>query len=238
MTMSNEQARVSNLSQFYFNEQLDIDRALIQYRYEAIKPFFKGRTCLELGPADGWMTRCLVNEFAQVTVVDGSLELLGSIPSFPNLVKIHAMFEDINVDGQFDTVILEHILEHVDDPVGLMRRARHFVAPGGVILLGVPNALSLHRLAAVKMGLLPRPDALNERDHALGHRRVYTPDLFKADIREAGLGLRHFGGVFLKPLSNKQIQDTWTPQMVRAFFELGQEFPEIAGEIFAVCDPG
>jgi hypothetical protein len=43
------------------------------------------------------------------------------------------------------------------------------------------------------------------------------------------------GGVFLKPLSNGQIQDHWTTAMVEAFFELGKDFPEIAGEIYAIC---
>ena len=44
------------------------------------------------------------------------------------------------------------------------------------------------------------------------------------------------GGVFMKPLSNGQIEEHWTDEMIEAFFELGQEFPENAAEIFAVAE--
>lgn len=235
--MSSEASRVSALSGFYLNDQLDIDRELIRYRYATLKPFFRGRRCLEMGPADGWMTRNLVDDFPELTVLDGSKALLEAIPPAANLTKVHEMFETFSPNGRFDTIIMEHILEHVEDPVALLARARAWVEPGGVVLLGVPNANSLHRLAAVKMGLLGRPDELNDRDHALGHRRVYTPDTFLGDIHAAGLDLLEMGGVFLKPLSNGQIQDQWTRQMIDAFFELGKEFASNAAEIYAVCQP-
>jgi 2-polyprenyl-3-methyl-5-hydroxy-6-metoxy-1,4-benzoquinol methylase len=233
--LSNESSRVSTLSGFYLNDQLEIDKDLIAYRYQTLRPYFSGRHCLEMGPADGWMTRRLVEDFEELTVVDGSAELLAEIPSAPNLTKVHAMFEEFAPAIKFDTIIMEHILEHVEQPVDLMVQAKNWIAPGGVFLLGVPNANSLHRLAAVKMGLLCRSDELNSRDLSLGHRRVYTPAGFRADIEAAGLEIRDMGGVFLKPLSNGQIQEHWTPAMVQAFFELGKDFPEFAGEIYAVC---
>ena len=44
------------------------------------------------------------------------------------------------------------------------------------------------------------------------------------------------GGVFLKPLTNSQIEKWWTEEMMDAFYELGKEYPEIAAEIYAVCE--
>lgn len=43
------------------------------------------------------------------------------------------------------------------------------------------------------------------------------------------------GGVFLKPLSNQQIEDHWSPQMIKGFYELGRDFPEFTADIYAVC---
>ena len=43
------------------------------------------------------------------------------------------------------------------------------------------------------------------------------------------------GGVFFKPLSNGQIQENWTEEMIQGFFELGKDFPEYAADIYAVC---
>jgi hypothetical protein len=44
------------------------------------------------------------------------------------------------------------------------------------------------------------------------------------------------GGVFFKPLTNQQIQDHWTEEMIQGFYELGKDFPEYAAELYAVCE--
>jgi len=48
-----------------------------------------------------------------------------------------------------------HVLEHVDDPVAVLRLVKSWLKPGGRVLAAVPNARSIHRQAAVIMGLLP-----------------------------------------------------------------------------------
>lgn len=85
------------------------------------------------------------------------------------------------------------------------------------------------------MGLLKESCDLNERDHALGHRRVYTQDTLRMDVLAARLQLLEMGGVFFKPLSNKQIQDHWNEEMIEGFYFLGKDFPENAAELYAVC---
>jgi hypothetical protein len=86
------------------------------------------------------------------------------------------------------------------------------------------------------MGLLKRVDELNELDKKLGHRRVYSWETLKKDIEKAGLKIKAMGGVFLKSLTNSQIEKWWTEEMMDAFYELGKEYPEIAAEIYAVCE--
>ena len=59
----------------------------------------------------------------------------------------------------------------VADPVGMLERVRGWLEPGtGRIFAAVPNARSIHRQAAVIMGLLPQEDALNDRDRHHGQR--------------------------------------------------------------------
>lgn len=235
--MSSERTRVEASADWYLTEQLDFDKQLIRFRYLTLKPHLCGRDGLELGPAEGEMTQFLMRHFARLTVVDGSAELLARIPDAPHLTKVHALFEEFEPPQRYDTVVLEHVLEHVEDPVGLLRRVSPWASPDGRILVGVPNAHSIHRLVAVKMGLLNAPTELNPRDHALGHRRVYSQGTFIRDIEAAGLRVLHTGGVFFKPLSNQQIQDHWTQQMIDGFYELGKDFPEYAAELYAVCAP-
>jgi len=232
---SNELERVESLSNWYLKEQLDFDKRLIRFRYETIKPKLVGSRGLELGPAEGEMTQFLISDFEQLTIVEGAADLLAQIPEHANLIKVHALFDEFQPTQPFDSIILEHILEHVDDPVSLLIRVKNWLSTDGRLFLGVPNGNSIHRLVAVKMGLLDHPCQLNSRDHALGHRRVYTPDTFRFDIEKSGLSVIEMGGVYFKPLSNGQIQDHWSEEMIRGFYELGKDFPEYAAEIYAVC---
>jgi len=103
-----------------------------------------------------------------------------------------------------------------------------------VLIVGVPNAKSFHRLAAVKMGLLKSEYELNNRDIELGHYRVYDILMLQNELINAGYKICYKGGVFFKPLSNKQIQDNWNAEMIEAFYELGKDFQENTAEIFVV----
>lgn len=201
-------------------------------------------SCLELGCADGYSTEVLAPHFQRFVAVDGSDDFVNRARQritqhiqTPQVEFVCSLFEDLDLKGErFDTVICSNILEHVEDPVAILRLvAERFVAPGGAILVAVPNADSLHRRAAVYMGLLPANNALNERDQMLAHRRVYTPRTLRADIEAAGLKVGRTGGIFLKVLSNAQLEAQWTPEMIEAYYQLGFEFPDVCAEIYAEC---
>jgi 2-polyprenyl-3-methyl-5-hydroxy-6-metoxy-1,4-benzoquinol methylase len=236
MAGPSEGERVASAARWYLEQQLDFDKRLIEFRYRTLKPHLRGPLGLELGSAEGQMTRLLVADFEHLTVVDGAKELLDAIPAFPNVTKVHSLFETFEPIERFQTVVVEHILEHVDDPQLILRRARNWLAREGRLLAGVPNANSIHRRIGVKMGLLAKTTDLTPRDLALDHRRVYTPESFRAELVAADWRVVEFGGVFFKPLSNQQIQDHWSEELKEAFFELGKEFPLHAADIYAVCE--
>jgi 2-polyprenyl-3-methyl-5-hydroxy-6-metoxy-1,4-benzoquinol methylase len=131
--------------------------------------------------------------------------------------------------------VLGHVLEHVIDPVAVLKLARAWLAPGGRVLAAVPNARSVHRQAAVIMGLLPVEDAMSEADIHHGHRRIFNPETFRQVFVESGMEIEMFGGFWLKPVSNNQIEHTWTPAMLEAFMKIGERYPDIAAEIYIVA---
>ena len=85
------------------------------------------------------------------------------------------------------------------------------------------------------MGLLPAEDALNELDLHHGHRRVFNPESFRHCFIASGLDVEIFGGYWLKPVSNRQIEQDWTPEMLGAFMQLGERYPDIAAEIYVIA---
>ena len=230
-----EEARVAALAPWYLDGQLAFDKRMIGLRYRTIQPYLLGPCGLELGPAEGCMTALLLLNFEELVAVDAAAHLLAQITAHAKLTKVQALFEKYEPETRFDTIVMDHVLEHVAHPRALLRRCRRWLKPGGRIIAGVPNANSLHRLAAVKMGLLPRADALNSRDHAVGHRRVYDSVAFRAEFEAAGLQIVAAGGVFVKPLTNQQIEATWSDAMIEGFYRLGQDMPDLAAELFAVA---
>ena len=197
---------------------------------------WRGDSCLELGPAEGEMTGALVEHFDKVTAVEGSeLFAKGIAERHPEVTVHNSLFEDFDTDERFDAVVIGHVLEHVDDPVWLLSRARDWLKDDGRVYAAVPNARSLHRQAAVIMGLLPHEHAFSDQDRHNGHRRVYNPETLRADVIAAGLKVEVFGGYWLKPLSNAQIEASWSEELIDAYMALGERYPDIAAEIYVIA---
>src|ERR1035441_6009627 len=133
------------------------------YGFRILKRHLRGENLLELGPAEGVMTELLVSTGMAITVVEGSVLFCDSLRQrFPNVRVIQALFEDFKPDELFDNIILGHVLEHVEDPPNIMNQVRTWLDPNGCIFAAVPNARSLHRQAAVAIGLLSQEDEMNE----------------------------------------------------------------------------
>ena len=87
-----------------------------------------------------------------------------------------ATLSDHREEG-LDAVVLWHVLEHLDDPAGALGRVRSWLGPGGLVLVGVPNAASLQERIAGEGWLqwdVPRhrlhltPTGLSELLHRAG----------------------------------------------------------------------
>jgi len=79
--------------------------------------------------------------------------------------------------GRFDVVTAFHVLEHVPDPVAAARRMLDWLAPGGLLIVEVPNAggLGARLFGGAWAGLeLPR------------HLSHFTPATLEAVIEKAG----------------------------------------------------
>ncbi len=208
----------------------------IRHCHAVLRRWLRGGSVLELGPAEGVMTERLVNDTDDLTVVEGSALFCEQLRArFPQVAVHHALFESFETERRFQTIVLGHVLEHVEDPVAVLQRVACWLAPHGRIFAAVPNARSLHRQAAVHMGLLPQEDALNALDLHHGHRRVFGPESLRAAFMQAGLAIEAFGGYWLKPLSNGQLETQWTQPMLDAYMALGERYPDIAAEIYVVA---
>ncbi len=209
---------------------------MVAYTYEVFSRYLRKGRILEMGPAEGIMTDLFVRAEWDLTVVEGAKKFCKDLAErYPGIKVYHSLFEDFKTKEKFDNIILGHVLEHVDNPVEVLERIKGFLTNDGVILVAVPNANSIHRQAAVEMGLLEKTNSMNELDIHHGHKRVYSIEELKKNFEQAGLKVEKIGGYWLKPLSNKQIDETWTSEMIDAFMKLGEKYPETAAEIYVVA---
>lgn len=208
----------------------------MNYCFEIFCRHMRGRDVLELGPAEGVMTALLMKKNFSITVVEGSSVFAKNLTdNFPEIEVFNCLFEDFSSNKKYDNIILGHVLEHVDHPEKILKIISKYLKPSGKILAAVPNARSVHRQAAVAMRLLKQEDELNEMDIHHGHRRVFNPETFRNIFYQSDLKIDVFGGYWLKPLSNRQIDENWTPEMLHAFMQLGERYPDIAGEIYVIA---
>ena len=209
----------------------------IKYCFDILSRHLR-RKCsiLEMGPAEGVMTEYLINSGHLLTLLEGSSLFCSSLKSrFPDVTIHNSLFEDFETEETFDVILMGHVLEHVENPIDVITKSSLWLKPGGFIFAAVPNAKSLHRQAAVLMGLLEVEGALNEMDLHHGHRRVYTPDSFRDMFIKSNLRVDVFGGYWLKPISNQQLEKDWSLEMLDAYMQLGERYPDLAGEIYIIA---
>lgn len=210
---------------------------LLRYRLKQLTPFCRGPKVLEMGCASGEMTKELATQFADLHVVEGSPLLIEEARNYVGHAKVQyhcSLFEEFQPTQKFDDIILSHVIEHLEQPANVLRKASSWLVPGGRIHVLVPNAGALNRRVGVAMGMLKRLDELHAGDLAVGHLRSYDWVTLAEDVRAAGLEVQHMDGVMLKPLANSQMED-WDIQLLDALFEVGRELPAYCSEIYVMC---
>lgn len=210
--------------------------ATINYSLEIFRRFLIQGSILELGPAEGLMTNKLTKLSNDITVIEGSSIFSKMLKQkFPDVNVVNELFESYKLNKLFDNIILGHVLEHVQDPKIVLHRIKNNLKSGGIVLCAVPNARSVHRQAAVIMGLIDSEYSLSSKDIHHGHHRIYNPETLRNEFIASGYKIIFFGGYWLKPISDKQIEETWDEKMLFSFLCLGERYPDIAAEIYVIA---
>ena len=232
-----------NIEVYAKNNKYDFDNYLLLRHYaKRITELTNNpaATLLECGIGHGYSSAIFEAYFANHTVVDADKRLIDNYKNQHPDTKIKFIktyFENFDSDDKFDVIVLGFILEHVDDPVEIIRRMLMFLKEDGQLFIAVPNAEALNRRIGHLAGLLPDICVLSENDHALGHKRYYTKQTLVADCHEAGCRIKKMEGVFLKPITTDQFLNLKLPEnLLNAYCEVGRDYPELClGMLAEVC---
>jgi SAM-dependent methyltransferase len=238
-------------------DSADLDRLVETYRIDTVWEQYKrlefveklgayvdlpGAAALELGSAEGHLTDLLAQRCRRVVAVDGAarfLALARKRVSRSDVVFVHSLFETLSLDERFDVIVMHHVLEHVREPVPLMKHIAQYLAPSGVLAVSVPNAHALSRQLAVKMGLLDSLYSLTENDRHHGHCRVYDWKSVEADAASAGFAPVGRHGLALKLFADFQTEKAIALGIIgdvqlRGLWPLADDYKAVAGAIMLV----
>ncbi len=212
----------------------------------SFEPFVRPGNALELGSFKGDFTQRMLPYFDDITCVEASdLAIAEARRRLGDRVTyVNALFEGATLPTRYHNVVLTHVLEHLDDPVMVLRRINaEWLADGGRLFLVCPNANAPSRQIAVKMGLISHNTAITPAESAHGHRCTYTLDTLERDAVAAGLEVVHRSGIFFKALANFQWDrllqtDIISPEYLDGCFKLGQQYPDLCSSVFLMCERG
>lgn len=242
-------AEIADTADHRYAYGFDLD-VMHPFMLRSFDPFFRPGRLLELGSYQGDFTRRLLSRFDDVTCVEASVVALDEArkkcagASKGTLSFVQGVFESVELPGRYDNILLTHVLEHLDDPVRVLRRVNvEWLAEGGRLFLVCPNANAASRQIAVRMGLVPSAAAVTKSEAEHGHRATYSLDTLEGVAKAAGLRVVHRSGVFFKALANFQWDrllqtDVISPEYLEGCYQLGQIYPDLCSSIFLLCEQG
>ena len=213
------------------------------YMLKSFIPFFKQGNLLELGSFKGDFTRRFLPYFNDITCVEASDEAIKIAQAeFGSNVKfVNSLFETAKLPTRYDNIILTHVLEHVDDPVAVLKRINfEWLSDTGRLFLVCPNANAPSRQIAVKMGLISHNSAITSAEKEHGHQITYT---LERDAKTAGLNVVYRTGIFFKALANFQWDrllntDIISKEYLDGCYDFGHHYPDLCSSIFIMCEKG
>jgi len=242
--MRNYNKELKNTLDHKYAYNFDID-VMHGYMIKSFEPFFKEGNILELGSSKGDFTKRLLpysNEVTCIEASDEAIEIAKNKLKDYNVLFINSLFETVNLPKKYNNIILTHVLEHIDNPVNLLKRINdEWLADGGRLFLVCPNANAPSRQIAVKMGIINHNSAVTPAEKEHGHNITYTLDTLERDVKLGGLKVEYRTGIFFKALANFQWDqllktDIISKEYLDGCYELGQQYPDLCSSIMLICN--
>lgn len=221
--------------------QSSVVNACARLNAEVLDRWEGGRSALFLGLGEGGLLDLMAERFTRAVAVEASATLVAAARArfggVPHVSVVQELFERFETaPGQrLDCLLGNHVLEHLEDPVSLIRRSRNWLSASGLAIFTVPNATSLHRRIGVAMGLLREVHALGAQDLKVGHRRVYDLDQLVNHVKDGGYEILESGGFNVKLVSQQQMVD-WPPDLHDAIYRVSRGCPpDLCSNVYVVA---
>ena len=234
------------ISGVYYSEELSgVNEQYHIYLRDHLIPKEGGDSALELGCGKGLWTQTLCERYKEIDIVDISPELLEMVITncthhkckiTSHMGKIEDFVKNPNLDRKWKHIYMTFILEHLEFPVDTLKDIAKLMQKDGCLFIAVPNADSVHRVIALRAGLIDTAEELSANDKIVGHRRVYTRNLLVEHVTSAGFDIISESNIGLKPLRLNQMKEL-KPEIIDGFCASGDLVPNNAAYIAITATP-
>jgi SAM-dependent methyltransferase len=147
----------------------------------------RGRRVLDVGAAHGYLSELLTARGFHVTGIEGD-PLLAEIAR-TKCASLHLADLDLPLpplDGPFDAILYGDVLEHLKNPLRILKSLNENLKPGGLAIVSVPNVAHLWIRIQLLAGNFQYTDrGILDRTHL----RFFTLSSFRSFLRDADLDI-------------------------------------------------
>lgn len=157
----------------------------------------QGLHVLDLGCGSGRISKELMNLGYSVAGLDFSEEAVKKALAKGVSAKRANLDEGIpENDGAFDAVWAGDIVEHVFDPIGLLRESHRVLKKGGIMLITIPSDVGL--VSRIKMLIgISHQEGMYMNSGFYKHHTFFTPRLIGYMLKKAGFTVVSFQTVLI-----------------------------------------
>jgi 2-polyprenyl-3-methyl-5-hydroxy-6-metoxy-1,4-benzoquinol methylase len=149
-----------------------------------------GRRLLDVGAADGLLSRKLTDRGWRVTAIEGDPVLAqAGARHCERMITANLDRELPDPGGPFDVIVYGDVLEHLIDPLRVLVELDRSLASGGHVIISVPNVAHLWIRLLLLVG---RFDYLDRGILDQTHLRFFTERSLRAMLADAGLSISRF----------------------------------------------
>ncbi len=149
-TQINRSPIANEVRQAVASELRRIRRPRVRDRMRVVEEFVTNRSVLDIGVvehalehanAERWLHAHIVRWARSVLGVDILAPEVGELCRRGYDIVVADATSDADIGRRFERVMLGDIIEHVNDPVALLRFAKRHLSVGGLVMVSTPNPL-------------------------------------------------------------------------------------------------
>jgi len=231
---------------YYYSSHQTFDDKLKKWVIEEALSHLRPGRILDLGYINDIWPRALLprSDITGIDIVEAAashveqarkdLQGIGRVRIF------HSLFENFEPDVRYDTILMSGVVKHVPDDSAFVRRARTWLAPGGVIIASTPNCRAFHRRLGTYMGLELSPCAHNSRDQSVFNVHIYDRYSWQALFSGNGYVVKHLKGVGMKLLGTEEMiylgERYDVDRILEGLRRMAEELPDYAWYLVLVAE--